>query len=500
MKFFEKIFSFFGNDRFAMWLFLLAWSLVALEAWRVLSGGLVPFWFDPARDLLLAKTNLSDFSLIGQPAGIPGLFYGPYWIWSLSLAQMLVPNPAMVIGLVQAIPFLVVGPWVFWQFGKILGKQNVVFLWAAFMINARNYLSYLWNPHPGILVFLVVCWLVVFGVRGKKVNSVLLGLCLGLLVQLHMSFGIGIGLASLVYLIIENMWIEKGRKFKSLFGRIGLMVGAVALTFLPMVVFEARHDFLQTRSVLRLIQGNSAVSIGSDGLDLVGILERLVVVFNETFMSFYQFPVLFVGLVMLVVGVVSFRVSTGNEVKKKFWWFLMSCLVVTLGLFVASPSPVWPYHFLGFEVIFLFLTGLALSRKRLEPLLVVGVLVLSGLSGQRTVRGFEENALLIPSLGAKQYVVETVLEDIGEEKVFVKPFSTSILVYDYDYLLGWLSRPYADLIVGNTTEADRVYLIVPSGAENQMEDYLEEVGLDKLEMIELLKLGEHTKVWKLNKL
>ena len=48
--------------------------------------GNIPFWFDNARDFLLALGNLEKPTLIGPPTGIPGVFYGPYWIWLLSIS------------------------------------------------------------------------------------------------------------------------------------------------------------------------------------------------------------------------------------------------------------------------------------------------------------------------------------------------------------------------------------------------------------------------------
>ena len=72
----------------------------------VLWGG-IPFWSDPARDLLLAWDNLHKISLIGPPGGIPGVFYGPYWLWILSLIQYVSLDPRVVTLTALLIPYFI---------------------------------------------------------------------------------------------------------------------------------------------------------------------------------------------------------------------------------------------------------------------------------------------------------------------------------------------------------------------------------------------------------
>src|SRR3989344_7571009 len=70
----------------------------------------ISFWYDTARDLLLALENLRKPTLIGNPTGIPGIFYGPYWIWLLSLGMTITKDPALIIILLQVIPYFVIFP------------------------------------------------------------------------------------------------------------------------------------------------------------------------------------------------------------------------------------------------------------------------------------------------------------------------------------------------------------------------------------------------------
>jgi hypothetical protein len=62
---------------------LISWVILAVINLYPIIVGNIPFWYDPARDMLSAWDNLHKLTLIGSTSGIPGIFYGPYWIWLL---------------------------------------------------------------------------------------------------------------------------------------------------------------------------------------------------------------------------------------------------------------------------------------------------------------------------------------------------------------------------------------------------------------------------------
>src|SRR5579862_9684999 len=56
----------------------------------------INLWYDPSRDLLTAWDNLTKLTLVGPVSGIPGLHYGPYWIWLLSFGLLFSKNPVII--------------------------------------------------------------------------------------------------------------------------------------------------------------------------------------------------------------------------------------------------------------------------------------------------------------------------------------------------------------------------------------------------------------------
>src|SRR4051794_6663508 len=93
----------------------------------------IPFWYDPARDFLLALDNQKKLSLIGEPSGIPGLFYGPYWIWLISLALYFSHDPRVVQFLILTLPYFVVFPLILWKLRSVFDTKIIIALWSLFI-------------------------------------------------------------------------------------------------------------------------------------------------------------------------------------------------------------------------------------------------------------------------------------------------------------------------------------------------------------------------------
>src|SRR6187551_3411896 len=91
-------------------LFVCSWLFIACVQLHNVFSASIPFWYDPARDMLMGWDNLHKFTLIGPTTGIPGLFYGPYWIWMLSLGELFSKDPRIVILIVATLPYLILFP------------------------------------------------------------------------------------------------------------------------------------------------------------------------------------------------------------------------------------------------------------------------------------------------------------------------------------------------------------------------------------------------------
>lgn len=467
-------------------LFFLAVVLTALISfWSVINGS-IPFWFDPARDLLLAVGNLEKPTLIGPPTGIPGIFYGPYWIWAISSAMRISPDPRIVTLLILTIPYFLFFPLILWQFSKWITREWSFILWLLFILTYESFTTFLWNPHLTPLLFLLLTFIIIstksgFGSKKEVLKVFLAGLCSGFILNIHVSFGLGVLFSILFFFTIEGIvsYIKETEfHWKTILARYIVILVTFSigfgLTLLPFIAFEIRHGFGQTKAFLQTFTQaalyNSA-SVGQTGLTKIQILHEFLQI-PKAFLRMETLAVLAIFSAG-IIRVFSKRRERGKQwkVKKRALGFLFLTATVTLSLFVTSKNPVWHYHFIGFEVIFLLVLGFLFEGSKIFSrlgLLWGGIVVIIYIGSY--IKTFSVDPLTISSLSTKQYIVEKILQD-GDKPFIIQTFSPAIYTYDYDYLFDWLGRENyrRDSI---SKDVSVVYLIIPATSKDIYEDFI----------------------------
>lgn len=421
----------------------------------VILGGF-PFWFDPARDLLLALDNLKKITLIGPPTGIPGLFYGPYWIWLLGLPLIISRDPRLAVLIALTVPYLIIFPLLLWQFKKIFGVATLFSLWLLFIFAFDKYSTFIWNPHLAPLLFLA---LVVLLYKGRF--GFFTGFIAGLILNFHFSFG----LASIFAAFLFTLSTKSIKKI--LFFCFG-----VGLTLLPFIVFEVRHGFNQTGAFYHAVSNsmfyNSAV-VGQVGLSKIEILAT----FQQTLSNLLQIPKLFLPIfeiptaVWLIVKIFRKQILLTVEGKRLFW-FLTLTLLIVLYLFFSSKNPIWDYHFIGVETIFLLFLGLLCTKSQFLSRLFVGwVAVLLVMKIFDFIKTPIPDYLKVQSFQSKKIIVENIYRDANGTKFIAYSYNPALYTYDYDYLFSWLGQKHDEI-----NDAETVYLIIPESPPLVIEDFI----------------------------
>ncbi|MEK7127301.1 MAG: hypothetical protein AAB838_01080 [Patescibacteria group bacterium] len=408
----------------------------------VLWGG-IPFWSDPARDLLLAWDNLHKISLIGPPGGIPGVFYGPYWLWLNSLVLVFTKDPRFCSLFVILIPYFTLFPLLFWKLGKFIGRGPVVLIWLIFMLAYGSfYTTFIWQPY---LVPILLAALVYISASNILNKPLMVGIMAAMLVNFHLSFGIVTCLS--VSLLFFVTWLVKDRKIKTLI----LYIAGILIVFLPFLLFESRHGFNQTQSFIKAFI-NSAVynsaSVGQMGLTKPEILSRFLSIPAQ----FLQMPFHLVVILWLALITQFKNKFTRNQIG--IIAFLLFNIIGLFVVFYTSKNPVWDYYFIGMETLFLLLMGVLISKSRV--LLTVGylwVLILASRHLASFIRDPGADFLAVPSLASKQLVTQTIIDDAANQPFTVFAYSPSIYTFDYDYLFKWLAP--------NHITGGPVFLIIP---------------------------------------
>lgn len=450
---------------------------------KVFSGN-IAFWFDPARDLLLALANIQKPSLIGPPSGIPNIFYGPYWIWFLSLSLLISKDPRLVTFFVQILPYFIVLPVILWKLQGIFKKSVLLSIWSLFMLSSGiEYATKLWNPNLAPLLVFVLVYLIVFiDYRTFKKNdflkNVLSGFIAGLLINIHISFGFAVVVATYLYFIV-SLFLNRDRTVKiSLY--IHTLVAVIVsysvglgVAFLPFMLFEFKHGFNQSKTILKLLSHSNIEGVALHGMTQLEILKTFLSKSAELFHFYY-----WIGLLVLIFAVVSLALQLKNKrlTKKetKIFIFISCAIVTTLGIYLSAHNPIWDYHFIGTEVLVVLLIALAANRNKwLRFLLLFALVFVNAKVIHQNVLYYShppENTL---SLRFKENVVQTIKSDAGGREYTVFIYSQAIYTYDYSYTFLWKADkniPFDPTLVPRDKKL--VYLIIPQAWQEIADDFI----------------------------
>ncbi len=363
-------------------------------------------------------------------------------------------------------------------------------LWLLFIFSFQTYTTFMWNPHLAPLFFLILMYLLITlpseDINIKYLIKILVaGIISGLLLNFHISFGLGVFLASVVYIFITSFFRvikSKNNLFRRLLYRILallLFICGFFTTLIPYAVFEFRHDFLQSRALAKTITDaylyNSA-SVGQTGLKPLEIISQLFIERTSQLLSIkseYILPIYFIILGIIIYYYINKRISFSKYEKNLIIYSIVTFITLLL-LFISSKNPVWQYHFIGVEIIVLLLLGIALNKwERLRKSISLWVIVFIISSFLPILSPFKTNSLSTSSFANKKFIADKIFQDSDCHPFSVFAYSPAIYAYDFDYLFKWLGEDvYHRIPEQDITKADFVYLIIPKTSETIKDDFI----------------------------
>ena len=470
------------KNKFIFLLIFFIWVLTACVAFSYLFSSNIPFWFDPARDMLSAWANLHKVTLIGPPSGIPGFFYGPYWVWWLSFALLLSKDPAVVAGLTMTIPYFVIFFGVLLAFGNMFGKTTSVFLWLLFFISFQGYMTQLWNPYLAPIFFLSILYILVFFVEKlRDLKSALplfiAGLLTGIALNIHISFSVGFSIGCILYLCMQNLFFLRqkniGKQLLQAMLQIGSFLLGIVIVFFPFFLFEVRHGFTQTK-----VAWNAFVHGGNVVLQHGFTHQEIIAQALLRFAQLIRVPLL-PGIVVLVIGLVMYvyvalRHGYANKEKERnLILLLLSIIFCIMAVYLLAKNPIWDYHFDGFEVLWLLLLGVVVSRiKVLSYLLIAWTIFLCVVWSGGFVSSLYVNPLSRGSLYTKEYIVHTIQQNAGKHEYTVFVYNPAIYTYEYNYLFRWITGNEFSYDPGQIQRKGIVYIVLPQAKEVIRTDFI----------------------------
>ncbi len=354
-------------------LFLTALFLVAtfLRSFRL--EEFTTFLSDQGRDAIVMKhiVTFEHLTAIGPPSSIGQVLLGPFYYYMIAPFLLLFHfNPiGMTYGVLLyslvglALSFYVVRK----NFDSLTSTLFAVFVtFSAVNIDVARFS---WNPNllPLFAFFTLYCFYQ-FLESKKLLYAFLAGLLFGLSVQLH-HLAFLMGPAMLIYFFV---YLKSYQKIPSIRNWLTLF-GSFIVGYSPLIFFDLKHQFVNTRTLLNLFLGGQFVAKSS-------FFDRLTAAIQNFFSHVFahQFSVLS-SLGIMTLLVISYGILKKQKKVNHFIELNYIMIFTYIFLFCFLNSQNYPHYFasiyFSFYLVFSYLVS-KLPKKKVISWLIIGVFVL----------------------------------------------------------------------------------------------------------------------------
>jgi len=403
-------------------------------------GGNFIFNMDNARDMVDVREMvvLKHFRLIGPNSAIEGVFNGPGWYYLLSIPFVFSGgNPYASI--LMEIMLWALGGWFLLKLVARWGTFSVIMVGSIWIASNFILLSsqYAFNPNPVIFLTPVLIYLLEkYLEKGEKKTSILLFLLTGLFLHFEMAAGIFI----LPFILVSIFFLNK-KLLKGMSLWIGL--AAFILTLVPQFLFELKHDFFMTKSMLSYLSSHSA---NGGTLDLLGRFATVSGSFYDTILPTFMNFKIFTQL-SIVLFFWSLFIEFHKGIKKMDRLFLLAALLILVSFlgFIILPITVNRWHLDAVIVAGIISTGYILKSileyGKLGKLGGIGISVIIVSFSLLNIKNYLLD-LKMPSNDPAVFRNEISSIDYVYQKASGKNFKVyvylpSVVDYPYQYLFWW---------------------------------------------------------------
>lgn len=344
------------------------------------------FSSDFGRDIYhTARVAQGDLVLIGSKMNLGGYFVGPY-LYYLLAAPILIGNFDINFLLYfHALLFAAALGFFFWVLSQKFGLLKATLaagsigLLPIYILSAR----YPSNGYSYLPLLLILLTFVFFFHTGKKIYLTLLGILTGIIFNIHPT-----SIFATAFLFLYLFFLLKKRS------DIFYFAGAFLLTFLPLIIFELRHNLVMTKDTF---VNQSYRTFTEDGSTPQFWLHKNQIISSFLFLSnkFQKLvilpPVFYFGAMLLAL---SLKWKKKETVSFSYDLFLFLSAILSFILLIASLRFHFEDHYI-FSTLFLvvFASIVVITGSKLWWLLSL-IILLAVISFPKhlytpTVRPFE---------------------------------------------------------------------------------------------------------------
>lgn len=406
-----------------------------------ISGNNFAFTPDQGRDLIdirqMVVTHMPR--LVGPTTSVNGVLLGPFYYYFIAIPFILFRgSPAAIV--IWQIAWFQISALIMWY---VLRKKNLVMANIAAILILLSPVGfytgrYFWNANvmPIFTVIFFACLLDTLWYR-QNFRLVLLGLVAGISLQIEAAFGLLFFPLALLILLYKKFPPKDLLKLSLAFG----------LTLLPQVVFEFRHGFLMTKTLIAGLTGTSA-DLGEKLIWSLRLVERrnifLIAMKQSDHLAFeWLGPILLLAALLGVYFVIRHQFS---KPENDLSLISISFLILAAIFYLIFPQHLKNWYVFGLPIpIIIFLSGVLSNfydTGRLGIALTTLFIVFSLYYTLLAHTQYLFQYALVPSsdpsnMATEMRAVDLVYREAGGQAFEVYNYLPSIYDYTYQYLFWW---------------------------------------------------------------
>ncbi len=413
------------------------------------------YTYDQGRDFLAAAQIVMerDITLIGPTTGIDGLFHGAWWYYLLTIPFVLFGGSPIGYYYFMFVIHLVslVGLYVFLR--RHVGETYA--LLAGLLVATSPYFIskgiFVGNNIMVLPVFLLfLCLNYCFFLNSKTYRDTkvawynrremwiaFLGVSLGFVAEFEVSFGMFL-IPS--YIILAAVFPTLRKVIYTRWGG-PWFVGGLFLPFVPRLVFELRHNFLQTRTIIDFLFEPS-YHVPKAFIDIVRDRIALFALYYTELFTQSSWMWIFS---LLAIGAVGYKIYLFVTKRDRTWEHYVFAPAVIVMLFLFSltyKDTFWMNYYEGVQYAFLFSLVFFLSVTFTRPydrlfhvVLVSASVALLFVTSVQVIQGLMDRSdVELDGLGKQQAVVDFIDAQVSDEPFCLRVYTPPMIPYTYNYL------------------------------------------------------------------
>jgi len=400
---------------------------------------------DQARDYLLTKDIIynNHLTLIGTHSGLGGFFHGPVWLYMLVPVYIIGGGNPIIFAYFYIFLALVT---VF--MGFIVGKKlynTWIGLLIAFIFSIS---SSIWpyvpntigiNPVP--LIYLLIFYFLIKFIRGDDKSVIFSSFFVGLTLQFETAAALVLIPVFVLTVLVFRFGVIKRIKI------ILLSIFSFLLSISSFFLFDLRHQFLMTKSLLNINEGMGKTS------GYLEFSERVYAHLNSlkgvvTSVNFSNNVFLLVIVLLIIVSGlwISWNKYKKNKVVMKEYGILIFVPLAIFIAFLKYPYPIYHDYVLGLTIPMALLVGLSAKNLWKFQLGKVLVILFIGVNSILAIQHIIElYSNYTPNQTAGSYknqleVIDWIFTDAKGNEFGYFVYDPTTYTYGMDYLMEWRGK------------------------------------------------------------